>query len=171
MARARKLHLRWEPLPWLFVPLLRPMSTILAAWEGTKYGSGQSCRGALADCIGFVFGAIDDLDGRPRARSATMPPDTALHDPETSSEALRALRALYEPIEVISSAYVQPFDIVVVGPSLGGPSHAMLVGPQKNTLWHATPASGVHRAGWALGDGYEAFHGAFRISDRTRWLK
>ncbi len=171
--RVRAIHLRWAPLPtdarWRVVE--ERMHDVLLDWEGTRYGSGQRCRGVLADCIGAVFGCIDDLDGRSRAQSPSMPADVALHDPETSSEALHALRELYEPVEVVSGRDVQPFDILVVGPQLAGPSHAMLVGPQPNTLWHCTPGAGFHRAGWCLADGYELCHGAFRIGDRERWLR
>ena len=179
--RVRALHLRWTPLQILsggalpygtfdIAALSLRMQVVLESWEGTKYGSGQRCRGVLADCVGAVFGCIDDVDGRPRAQAPTMPPDSALHDPDTSAAALAALRALYEPVEVLSGSDVQPFDILVVGPAFGGPSHAILVGPQKNTLWHCTPSSGFHRAGWALGTGYEICHGAFRIGDRERWI-
>lgn len=176
--RLSTLHLRWEPLriPNILrvgsdAQVMLNMLDVLDGWADTRYGSGQRCRGVLADCIGFVFGAIDDLDGRPRAQAPSMPPDTALHDPASSSEALRALRALYEPVEALTSPEVQPFDILCVGPSLGGPSHAMLVGPAKNTIWHCTPGAGVHQAGWSLGAGYEVLHGAFRIGDRRRWLR
>lgn len=180
--RPRPLHLRWTPLsiqdilscaarPEANLDVVERMRDTLATWGGTKYGSGQRCRGVLADCIGAVFGLIDDLDGRPRAQAPSMPPDVALHDPERSAEALQALRALYAPVEVVKGREVQPFDILVVGPSLAGPSHAMLVGPQPNTIWHCSPSSGLNWTGWALGAGYETFRGAFRIGDRWRWLR
>jgi hypothetical protein len=175
------LNLRWEPLR--LEDILRVgcrsmqddaaerMDDVLASWADTRYGSGQRCRGVLADCVGAVFGCIDDLDGRPRAQSPVMPPDTALHDPATASEALRALRALYEPVVALDGRHVQPFDIVVVGPAGAGPSHVMLVGTAPGHLWHCTPGAGFHRGGWALGSGYEVLHGAFRIGDRWRWLR
>lgn len=179
--RLRTLSLRWTPLAIEDIlrvgcasmrdDVLQRMNDVLESWQGTPYGSGQRARGQLADCVGFVFGAIDDLDGRERARAPSMPPDSALHDPETSGAALRALRALYEPVIAVSGGGVQPFDIIVVGPSLGGPSHVMLVGTKPGHLWHCTQGAGVHRGGWALGDGYEALNGAFRIGDRWRWLR
>jgi hypothetical protein len=148
------------------------MDDVLATWEGTRYGSGQRCRGVLADCVGAIFGCIDDLDGRQRAQSPSMPPDTALHDLSTSAEALAALRAIYDPVQSVRrDRGVQPFDILVVGPEGGGPSHAMLVGTAPGHLWHCTPGAGFHRGGWALGTGYEVLHGAFRIGDRWRWLR
>lgn len=172
--RVCSLYLRWTPLRIAEIDqsaTLEAMHDVLAGWEGTRYGSGQRCRGVLADCIGAVFGCIDDLDGRPRAQAPSMPPDSAVHDPSTAAAALRALRELYQPIESLSGVEVQPFDIVVVGPLGGGPSHAMLVGPQRNTLWHCTPGAGFHRAGWSLGEGYEVCHSAARIGDRHRWLR
>lgn len=169
--RARLLQVDQEPLALPgSTAVLESMNVVLAAWEGTRYGSGQRCRGVLADCVGAVFGCIDDLDGRPRAQSPQMPADVALHDPETSMEALQALRALYEPIHVVSGP-VQPFDILVVGPTLSGPSHIMLVGTGRNHLWHCTSGAGFHRSGWSLGTGYEVLHGIFRIGDRERWLR
>lgn len=174
--RLRTLNLRWEPLSIGASPeraghLVGRMIGVLCNWEGTLYGSGQRCCGVLADCVGAVFGCIDDLDGRPRAQSPTMPPDAALHDPDTSEAALRALRDLYQPVIALASGPVQPFDILVVGPQGGGPSHVMLVGTAPGNLWHCTPGAGFHRGGWTLGSGYEVLHGAFRIGDRERWLR
>lgn len=169
--RIRTLPLRLR-LPDDQGALRARMDEVLSAWEGTKYGSGQRCRGVLADCVGAVFGCIDDLDGRPRAQSPSMPPDSALHDPETSGAALLALRALYEPVQALGPDEVlEPFDILAVGPSLSGPSHVMLVGTRPSHLWHCTPGAGFHRSGWALGSGYEVLHGAFRIGDRWRWFQ
>lgn len=173
------LNLRWTPLAIEDIlhaqhdpqRTLDALSDVLATWEGTKYGSGQRCRGVLADCVGAVFGCIDDLDGRPRAQSPSMPPDVALHDAETAGEALNALRALYEPVHALAGREVQPFDILVVGPGGAGPSHVMLVGTEPGHLWHCSPGAGFHRGGWALGDGYDVLHGAFRIGDRWRWLR
>lgn len=173
--RTLTLSVRWDHIhglpPAELVTVYERMHDVLLGWQGTRYGSGQRCRGVLADCVGFVFGAIDDVDGRPRAQSPSMPADTALHDAASSAEAMRALRDLYEPVEVVTGRDVQPFDILVVGPSGGGPGHAILVGPTRNTLWHCTPGAGVHQAGWALGTGYEVLHGAFRIGDRERWYR
>jgi len=177
--RVRPLRRSWEPLeivdlfkgsPGAHARTLEAMNDVLALWAGTKYGSGQSCRGVLANCTGFIFGAIDDLDGRPRSQAPSMPDDAALHNPAGATAALFALRELYNPVQAVMGP-VQPFDILVVSPAGAGPSHVMLVGTQPGHLWHCTPASGVHRGGWALGEGYERLHGAFRISDRWRWLR
>jgi len=168
--KLRKLHsVTWNAGPFDF-PTRKRLELALKGWQGTRYASGQRCKGELADCIGFVFGAIDDIDGRPRAQAPAMPADIALHDPETASAALLALRSLYEPIVVVTDGQAQPFDILVVGPAGGGPSHAMLVGPRPGTIWHCTPGAGVHQAGWCLGTGYEVLHGLYRIGDRQHWL-
>jgi len=151
--------------------IVESMNDVLSCWEGTRYGSGQRCRGVLADCVGFVFGAIDDIDGRSRAQSPSMPADVALHDHRNSQVALQALRDLYQPVHTVDYRRVQPFDILVVGPEGAGPSHVMLVGTSPSHLWHCTPGAGVHRAGWSLGTGYETLHGAFRVGDRWRWLR
>lgn len=168
--RLRKLQAVWTQGPFDF-EFRQRMLRELDGWRGTRYASGQRCRGELADCIGFVFGAIDGFDGRERAQAPSMPADIALHDPETSMAALLALRQLYDPIITVQGNQAQPFDILVVGPRGAGPSHAMLVGPLPGTIWHCTPGSGVHQAGWCLGTGYESLHGIYRIGDRERWFQ
>jgi len=150
--------------------VLNQMEEILERWNGTPYGSGQRLCGVAADCIGFGTGAIDDIDGRPRAQDPSIPPDTALHDPKRSAAAVLALVRAYEPAVQVTNSKLQPFDLIVVGPNEGGPGHAMLVGPQRNTLWHCTKGVGVHKAGWCLGDGYNRLFAAYRMGDRERWL-
>jgi hypothetical protein len=149
---------------------LLEMENILLAWQGTEYGSGQRCRGSAADCIGFACGALDDIDGRSRARDPRVPADSCLHDPERSREAIRDLLAVYAPWEAVHGP-LQPFDAVLAGPAGGGPGHVLLVGPRRNTLWHCSQALGVHQSGWAFGPGYESLHAAYRLGDRERWLR
>lgn len=143
---------------------------ILEGWKGTRYGSGQRCRGVAADCLGFVCGALDDIDGRPRAQDPSIPPDAALHDPYRAREAIRDLLAVYEPWTAVEGS-LQPFDIVVAGPHGGGPGHALLVGPDRNTTWSCSQGLGVHRGGWSLDPGCGSFHAAYRLADRWRWLR
>lgn len=168
--RIRHLPATWEPFPWMSLNLANRMHQVLERWRGSRYASGQSCAGVAADCVGFVFGAVDDLDGRERRRENILPADAAFHDPDTAQQALLELRRIYSPIERVTGP-AQPFDVVAVGPAGGGASHVMLVGPERNTLWHATPGAGVHQAGWALGTGYDLIHGVYRIGDRERWIR
>ena len=155
------------PLPWGPLSLddkawiQFKMERIFKGWVGTPYGSGQRCRGVAADCIGFGFSALDELDGRPRAQNGTLPPDAALHDRRGASRAVAALRRLYAPVERLrlsgatGTCHLEPGDILVVGAAQGGPAHLMLVGPRPNTIWHCSNGVGVHQAGWMLGDGYD----------------
>jgi hypothetical protein len=171
MSRVRTLAPRWAPLSLPnAIPVLAELENILLAWSHTEYGSGQRCRGIAADCIGFVCGALDDIDGRARARDPRIPPDSALHDPERSKQAMRDILAVYEPWVPVRDA-LEPFDVVIVGPAGGGPGHAMLVGTRRNTLWHCSQERGVHMSGWSLGEGYESLHAAFRLGDRERWIR
>ena len=169
---------RWEPLyisevpqRWYRTPLaLRRIEAALEAWRGTRYGSGQRLRGVAADCIGAALGVIDDVDGRPRAQDPSVPADTSLHDPASARRAVVALRRLYMPCERVRDGLLQPLDVVVFGPSGGGPGHVMLVGPRRNTLWHCTREAGFHQSGWSTIEGYEVM-AAYRMSDRHRWLE
>lgn len=169
----RILHMpaAWTPIDEELTPVLERLLGILDGWRGTPYASGQRRRGSGADCVGFVCGALDDLDGRARASDPRIPPDTALHDPRKSVSAVRGLLETYLPWERVESGLLQPGDVLVVGPRGAGPSHAMLVGPVRNTVWHCTAGAGVHQAGWALGTGYERLHAAYRLGDRERWLR
>src|SRR6185436_5833326 len=173
--RARSLNLEWSDLP-LDLEHLRPrMLSVLTAWLGTKYRSGQRCRGVDADCIGFGCGAIDDMDGRPRAQNPILPNDAALHDPAKAREAISTIRRLYDPAEEIvrvtkeEKIQAQPFDILVVASGAGGPGHMMIVGPVPETLWHCTQGSGVNWTGWKLFTGFERVYALYRLSDRNTW--
>lgn len=177
MSRVHIMSAGWSPLrlPDILrvgseALVLEKLRSILESWQDTKYGSGQRCRGVAADCIGFVSGALDDIDGRPRAQDPRVPVDSCLHDPERSRAAVRDLLDVYKPWVSVSRD-LQPFDVVVAGPAGGGPGHVLLVGPQRNTLWHCSQGQGVHMSGWALGEGYESSHAAYRLGDRERWLR
>ena len=173
MSRVRTLAPTWAPLGIGDADVRRTlleMENVLLAWLGTEYGSGQRCRGVAADCIGFACGALDDVDGRSRAKDPRVPADVCLHDPERARAAIRDLLEVYEPWEPVRDL-LQPFDLIVAGPAGGGPGHALLVGPRRNTLWQCSQARGVHWSGWALGPGYESLHAAYRLGDRERWLR
>lgn len=167
-------QLVWAPLPRELRGAQWKLEAALRAWKNTPYRSGQRLRGVGGDCIGDVFGVIDDIDGRPRAQNPVLPADTALHDPESAHEAVGILRRLYSPAKRLhwtdGTLEVQPGDLLVVGPSLGGPGHLMIVGTQKNTIWHASnSAEGFCMTGWALGDGFERLFAVYRLGDRERW--
>lgn len=167
------LNMVWSPLPveLASVPILKK----LEAWDGTKYRSGQKCRGVDADCIGFGCGAIDDIDGRPRAQSSKLPADSALHNPKAAVEAIKAIREIYSPAERVhpfdGQLFAQPMDILVVATGAGGPGHMMLVGPEVNTLWHCIQGAGVTKSGWSLFSGFEKVFALYRLGDRDGWQR
>lgn len=165
------LHLQWEPIPGTTPALQARMERILAEWQFTPYGSGQSLKGVAADCIGFGCGALDELDGRRRTVGAELPPDASLHDRKKSMKAVAKLRRLFHPAFRVRGRKVQPFDLLVAGPAFGGPGHLMLVGPRRNTLWHCSGGCGTDRAGWALERGYETLFAVYRLADREHWLE
>jgi cell wall-associated NlpC family hydrolase len=163
------LSATWQALPEALQPSQERFRAALERWRGTPYASGQRAPGAGADCMGFVLGVVDDVDGRSRAHDPRIPPDTALHDPKRSARAVRDILAVYAPWERVENGLLQPLDILIVGPAGAGPSHGMIVGPTRNTIWHCTPTAGVHQAGWCLGTGYDRLHHVYRLADRERW--
>lgn len=147
------------------------LERILASWDGTRYMSGQQQRGTHADCIGFVFGVVDELYGRPSPPRPSLPPDTAMHSREQALATIKTLRRLYAPNSPVTDGFIEPGDIVVTGHAQGGPGHVMLVGPYRNTLWHCVNEIGVCQTGLGLADGYETIFGVYRFDDRERWLR
>lgn len=172
MAHIVDPRLLWTPadLPGLTDRL----SDVLASWEGTPYESGQRFIQRGADCIGAVFGVIDDLDGRARAEFPGMPHDVALHNGDTARAALRDLIRRYQPISKVPQRAdgiycVEPGDLVVTGHPGGGPGHVEIVGVRPGHLWHSLPDSGFHRGGWSLFDTQVLF-AIYRIEDKERWV-
>ncbi len=150
-----------------------PLGRALYAWEGTPYESGQRFIQRGADCIGAVFGVIDDIDGRERAEFPGMPQDASMHSRSTAIIAVRELVRRYSPCEKVESDedhifHVEPGDIVVTGSPGGGPGHVEIVGSHKNELWHALPASGFHQGGWSFLE-QQILYAIYRIQDKHRW--
>lgn len=154
---------RWRPLA--DARSSARLAEVLAAWDMTPYRPGQQRRGVGADCVRFVAAVFDELLGR-QTEITTLPPDTCMHDPAKAAAAVARLRALFDSDEVLDGS-MEPGDAVVTGPIVGGPGHVMVVGPQRNTLWHAARPC-VHRTG--LGGIYLLGHRVFRVyrlRDRT----
>ncbi len=170
------LTLEWEPLPAGLGNAQQRLGEALEAWCGTPYLSGQRLRGIGGDCIGSVFGVLDDVDGRQRALDPMLPADTALHNPKLAYKAVAAIRHIYAPAKRLrregGRMSVQPGDLLVVGTTYGGPGHLMLVGVKKNTIWHAAGRGArFEQTGWALGDGFERLFAVYRLEDRERWMR
>lgn len=159
-------RLTWTPHP--NPKIAANLERVLREWEDTPYESGQRLKGLAADCIGGVFGVVDELDGRPRAQHAGMPNDTAMHNRATAIAAMRELVRRYQPAIKVEGREVQPGDIVVTGMIGGGPGHVEMVGPRKNELWHCVPSSGFHQGGWGL-FAEQVLWAVYRITDQERW--
>lgn len=139
---------------------------VLVSWSGTAYCSGQLCRGVAADCVRFVVGVMDEMHGYEALPPIkTLPPDTALHDPRMAVRAVRAIAGRY-PNDIVRGDEVEPGDVMVV--AVGhGPGHVVIVGPQRNTIWHCDRGVGVS---WT---GFEQFRRIMRVwrsRDRKSWL-
>jgi len=170
----------WEPSPEA-PSVVSALERTLEAWRGTPYESGQRFRGRAADCIGALFGVIDDMDGRPRACYPGMPHDAAMHDRAGAIAAVRELVRRYSPCQKVEPAiwdedgqstsptyYVEPGDIIVTGMPGGGPGHVEIVGAHRNELWHALPVSGFHQGGWSFLE-QQYLYAIYRITDKHRW--
>lgn len=151
------------------------LESVLEGWRWTPYESGQCARGRGADCIGAVFGAVDEMDGRDRRLVSGLPRDAAMHRRHTAVKAMRRLVRAYQPAEKVEPEpgqkwAVQPGDIVVIGEQGGGPGHVMMVGPRRNTLWDATPGPGFQQKGWSLLD-TNVLWAVYRLGNREEWLR
>lgn len=149
----------------------RRLEEILRDWSTTRYMSGQQSRGVHADCIGFVFGVVDELYGRPSPPRPVLPPDTAMHSREKALATIKTLRQLYAPNTRIEDGTIEPGDIVVTGQRAGGPGHVMIVGPYRNTLWHCVNEIGVNQTGLGFAEGAERIFGVYRFDDREKWVR
>lgn len=154
---------------------LLALDDTLRAWDRTPYQSGQRFKGRACDCIGGVFGVIDEIDGRPRATYPGMPADAAMHDRPGAIAAVRELVTRYMPnhkLEADEQGFfqVEPGDIVVTGTPGGGPGHVEIVGARKNELWHAQPTPGFHQGGWSFLE-QQVLYAIYRIDDKWRWSR
>lgn len=118
----------------------------LESWEGTPYRPGMQMKGVGADCVRFVCAVLDFMRGGECIDFATLPQDSAMHTREGAVSVMRKIRQLYMPNKPIHDGSLEPGDIIVVGPSDGGPGHALIVGHRRNEIWHATNVN-VHRTG------------------------
>lgn len=181
MSSVYKPNLIWEPLAdpegrFDGRQVMARMERILAEWEPARYESGASVRGIACDCIGGVFGVVDDLDGQHRACAAPLPPDASMHNRAGAIAAMHDLVNRFQPNRHVLQApdgyfHVQPGDIVVTGYPSGGPGHVEMVGPRRNTLWHALPQAGFHQTGFGFLDGHQLLWRVYRLSDRWRWAQ
>jgi len=142
------------------------LATLLRSWEGTPYLPAQQMQGVGVDCVRFVCAIYDALLQRKRTAMPILPQDTALHDRKKAIRAMRQIRRLYpEMAPVRNPRFVEPGDLLVVGETTGGPGHAILVGPERNTLWQ-TGTLGVYKGGFGLIDTSQQLFRVYRLRDR-----
>lgn len=148
------------------------LDLILLGWEHTPYLVGQACKGegGGVDCVRFVCSVLDELYGTDRVHEVkTLPNDASMHTREGAFRVMRTIRELYAPNQPVEDGSLEPGDVVVVGPSNGGPGHAMICGPRQNELWHSS-VGGVHRTGIAF-SGEQRIFRVFRCSNREAWIQ
>jgi len=148
---------------------------VMWAWKGTPYESGQRFIGRGADCIGAIFGIVDDLDGQSRAELPNLPPDAAMNDRSTAILAMRELITRYAPMARVrpdenNVTHVEPGDFVVTGELGGGPGHLEMVGARRNELWHCIPEVGFHQGGWSFFS-TQVLWAVYRIQDKHLWTR
>jgi cell wall-associated NlpC family hydrolase len=160
----------WRALPPELAAQGERLAQVLAAWEGTPYWPGQQARGADGgvDCVRFVAAIVDALKGT-TTPIETLPPDAAMHARASAIAAMKKILDQLGPADLVDGP-LEPGDVVITGPIDGGPGHAMIVGPQPNTLWESA-GSGVHRCGLgSLGRQGTKVHYCYRLRDRERWV-
>jgi hypothetical protein len=171
--RTYKPRLTWSE-GGLSPEVLINLDRVLRSWARTPYSSGQRLKGRGADCIGSVFGVIDELDGRLRAQDPGLPQDTAMHHRDTAVVAMKEILRRYAPLRKLGAMgraplVVEPGDLLVTGLSNGGPGHLEMVGARKNELWHATAGPGFHQGGWSLLS-EQVLYGVWRPEEKDRWI-
>lgn len=145
------------------------LGEVLRSWDRTPYHAGWAAKGQGVDCVRFVCAVLDELHGT-RTPLSTLPPDASLHDARGSAAALRTIRALFPEHETVRSGPLQPGDVLVTGPSDGGPGHAMIAGPLRNSLWHST-GRGVQRTGLRYaGLTHNRLFRIYRHRNKLEWL-
>lgn len=162
----------WHPLPEILAPQARVLAAELGLWDRTPYRGGWQAMGIGVDCVRFVAAILDAMRRR-KTDIKTLPDDTALHSRETAIEGMLRLRRALEPNAMIPPEagvlHVEPGDILVTGPTGGGPGHAMIVGCRQNVLWEASNLS-VRRVGLSgLRRKDTVCYYAFRPTDKAAW--
>jgi len=148
------------PLPYKWVgncPYEDELREALALWDSTPYAPDQQCAQVGVDCVRFVCAIMDQISGR-STNPRTLPQDAAMHDRAGAVACMKQIMTLYKPIKPLGPhyPYVRGGDVLIVGRRTGGPGHAMIVGPDQNTIWHATFPR-VQRTGMYLDNDHKVF--------------
>jgi hypothetical protein len=153
------------------------LESVLSSWENTPYNSRHATKGVGVYCTAFVAGVLDELFRRSVPTPLNViPHDVSLHSGPAARKGLRWFLRHYPTAQRIWSATasdsptvdVEPGDILITGPVGGGPGHAMMIGPRKNTVWQAFGQS-VHYTGLAVPEG-NLLYAVYRFTDKEAWL-
>ena len=144
----------------------------MRSWLGTKYVRGQSCKGAGVDCVGFVLGIINEMcRWGDRVKRVDFPQDASMHNPRGALAVMKQIADTFAPYErVEGTGIVEPGDVIVVGPQNGGPGHGMIVGAQKNTIWHSTGRAVQFTGMDSLRITRLRIFRVYRYLEKRRWL-
>lgn len=144
------------------------LDRILRDWAGTPYVEGMQGEGQGVDCVRFVYAVLDELHGFERKDPWTLPQDSAMHNREGAFRTMRGICERY-PHERVMDGTLEPTDVIVTGPKGGGPGHALIVGPRRWELWHAT-LTDVHRTGKGFLDNPEnELFRIYRMTSKEQW--
>lgn len=154
---------------WRTLPCADRVHAIAKSWEKTPYMALKSAKQGGVDCIRFVCSVADELYGYSRGPMITLPPDQAMHDRAGALAAMRAICRRYEPlIDATDDEFLEPGDILVVGPNGGGPGHALIAGGKQGHVWECL-ARGVTLSGMPIiGSTTELFR-IYRVTDKDKW--
>lgn len=172
MIRYYQIARPWQPLSIIDQTVVTIINlklyTLFERWQGTPYMAGNQCKQRGVDCIRWVTAILDKMYSIPPTNITTLPSDASFHNKRGAMKAMVQIKRLYPHCKVLRHEPMEPGDLVIVGPPGGGPGHAMLVGTQKNTLWHCTPQSGVCKTGWSLAVGHQHIFRIYRAKNRVK---
>lgn len=164
MTAVQILTFVFYPRPWgEFIDLIGDY------WEGTPYMEGISSHRRGVDCVRFVCNVLDGLYGESRVGEvARIKGDVSLHNKRGVMRAMRAILTTYDKHERVRDNTLEPGDVVVTGPSQGGPGHVLIAGGRQGVLWHCAKPLGVHQVGYSMPSGHKLF-AVYRATDRGTW--
>lgn len=150
--------------------ILQRMHLILESWKDTPYVTGQQIRQKAVDCIRFVTAFYDELYRKNIPTEAPrVSPGFNIHNMSSAMKVMRKVLKQYPNHEIVKENALEPGDLILVGPISGGPGHPMIVGPQKNTIWHCAKPR-VVMTGWGLLENEMKIFRILRAKDREKWV-
>lgn len=146
----------------------RRLDLILRAWENTPYVPNGQVKGMAVDCVRFLAAVLDELYRKSPTKVPVKAHDMAFNNRRGAMTAMKEFLRLYPYHRRIRDNWVEPGDVIVSGPMGGGPGHAIIVGPQENTVWQAS-GLGIHFTGLASMPATYRVFAVYRMLDRELW--